>query len=133
MTAVTRKAERTKNWGLSRRMPAAIRVGIVPDTTQVPISMPMASRMRMTGRTAASFSPVERWISDQVAPPRTACRPATVAAARMPSTNSSEPTSRKSPPSTKRPTRVRMGSAAAAVDRGCGVLRLEACKTKTSR
>ena len=60
MTAVTRKADRTKNRGLMRRIPPAIRVGMVPDATQVPINMPIASKMRITGRTAASFSPVER-------------------------------------------------------------------------
>ncbi len=71
-TAVTRNAERTKKRGLRSSMPPAIRAGMVPAVTQVPISMPIVSRIRITGSTAASFSPVERWISAQLDPRRTA-------------------------------------------------------------
>ncbi len=118
MTAVTRKAERTKNRGLRIWIPAEISAGIVPERTQVPISMPMVSRIRMTGSTAASFSPVERWMSIQVAPRRTAWIPATLAATSSASTNMSASSSKKIPPTRKQATRVIRGRAAAATERG---------------
>ena len=68
ITAVIRNAVTTKNCGLISSMPQPTRSGMVPASTQLPINMPMASRIRITGSTDASFSPVERWTSSQVAP-----------------------------------------------------------------
>jgi len=118
ITAVTKNAERTNRLGLSSRMPAEMSAGMVPEATQVPISMPMVSRIRMTGSTAASFSPVDRWMSPQVEPRSTACVPATPAATSRATTSISAPRSKKIPPTAKQASSVTSGSEAAAAERG---------------
>ena len=121
ISAVARNAVSTSHCGLMNRTPQYTRYGIVPDSTQVAMSIPIASRIRIAGSTSASFWPVARWTSSHPCPCRAATSPATAADASNTATSSSPLSPIVNDPSRNSPSMVMIGARASPTDSGASV------------